>query len=337
MEGVRISFRRLVSFYDTEVLHSHGDHVPSLVRHCSTLLFWLPRFLKEPRLSPGDEIWSGAQGYIDIVLKYVSDQNAGFNWPTTSDAVFQYKTLMMTWWRLAQVPDINREVWPRCTSSHGAEERQDFCWLTWWRLSHMDPRFCPAGSEGAFSLYHFTGMFGISEARAESICSSLQRYAPKEASQLSLDRIIEKTVLASGHVEGNGGDDIFILRCWAEYFGGASPSRFSFDYKHKRARARKYSLGGGAAAVHSHVHERNAQARTAFRAADLKSVPRVSDVRQTWSVKKWHRFLKRDASHDAARPKNPKARERRLCVGRDVRTSSMASARRGASHNAARR
>ena len=57
-------------------------------------------------------------------------------------------------------------------------------------MSHTDARFLPSGCEAAFALYHFMGMVGVSEARAESIASLLKRYTG--AKSLSTDRIIEK-------------------------------------------------------------------------------------------------------------------------------------------------
>ena len=72
------------------------------------------------------------------------------------------------------------------------------------------------------------GSLGLSEAMAESICSTLGRQASNNASQLSLQRVIEKTMLCRGTSMFMNYDDLFILRVWAEYFGGLQPHRFKF-------------------------------------------------------------------------------------------------------------
>ena len=97
----------------------------------------------------------------------------------------QYKDLMHAWSRLSEADDAAKQVFPAPSQGH-------FDWEIWWKLSHTDSRCLPPGCEAAFTLFHFMGMVGVSEARAESIASSLKRYIPATLGRLSTDRINEK-------------------------------------------------------------------------------------------------------------------------------------------------
>ena len=61
---------------------------------------------------------------------------------------------------------------------------------------------------------------------------------------------VEKTTLRLHNLAGDGGDDIFLLRCWAEFFGSASPGKFNFNFSQPNARARKFHLGKGSKVIH---------------------------------------------------------------------------------------
>ena len=97
----------------------------------------------------------------------------------------QYKDLMHVWSRLPEADDVAKQVFPAPSQGH-------FDWEIWWKLSPTDSRCLPPGCEAAFTLFHFMGMVGVSEARAESIASSLKRYSPATLGRLSTDRINEK-------------------------------------------------------------------------------------------------------------------------------------------------
>ena len=45
MDDARVAFRRLATSFSTDVLQSHGNHVPLRVRDVATTLFWLPDIL----------------------------------------------------------------------------------------------------------------------------------------------------------------------------------------------------------------------------------------------------------------------------------------------------
>ena len=64
--------------------------------------------------------------------------------------------------------------------------------------------FVPPDYTAAFVVFHFTGMFGTSEAVAESTGGTLKRFAKS----LSTQRVVESTILRlaglSGCVGGGG-------------------------------------------------------------------------------------------------------------------------------------
>ena len=96
---------------------------------------------------------------------YVEAQLWAFEWPDDERMLRQYRDLMSAWSRLSEEDDIAKRVFL-------AEGRFD--WLVWWKLSHTDPRFLPSGCEAIFAVYHFMGMVGVSEAKAESVASLLK-------------------------------------------------------------------------------------------------------------------------------------------------------------------
>ena len=96
----------------------------------------------------------------------------------------QYKDLMHAWSALSEVDEVAQRAFLAPPQGH-------FDWELWWKLSHTDSRFVLPGCEAAFALFHFMGMVGVSEARAESIASSLKRYSPATLGRLSTGRINE--------------------------------------------------------------------------------------------------------------------------------------------------
>ena len=104
-------------------------------------------------------------------------------------------------------------------SEEGVEH---FQWELWWQLVHtgclpdgtvLD--FVPPDYTAAFAVFHFTGMFGTSEADAESTGGTLKRFAKS----LSTQRVVESTILRSAGLSGcgGGGEDGFLELCWADF------------------------------------------------------------------------------------------------------------------------
>ena len=61
MDEVHVCFKGLAGGFMDEVLQSHGSHVLAKVRDYGALLFWMPRILQEPHLTPSSAIWDGAK------------------------------------------------------------------------------------------------------------------------------------------------------------------------------------------------------------------------------------------------------------------------------------
>ena len=102
----------------------------------------------------------------------------------------------------------------------------EFKWEAWWQIVHTGclpngtvvncvPQHCAA----AWAVFHFSGMFGTSEAFAESIGSTLKRFAKS----LSIARVVESTNLRSAGLTGygGGGEDGCLELCWADFVGQA--------------------------------------------------------------------------------------------------------------------
>ena len=88
-------------------------------------------------------------------------------------------------------------------------------WKAFWKFANTDSRACPEGTEAAFSIFHYTGMWGTSEAAAEGVASVLRRYSDTANGRISTGRIIQKTLLNRAGVSGSSADDAFIQLCWA--------------------------------------------------------------------------------------------------------------------------
>ena len=167
-------------------------------------------------------------------------------------------------------------------------------WEKWWKFAHTDLRFLPRGCEAAFELFHFMGMVGVSEARAEAVASMLKRYAPERSSRLSTDRIIEKSIVRNAGLNGLSADDLFLLRCWVEYLGGLQRDKFSFRCRWQaQARKRKFPLGGGSMTIHRHL-KRQQQGKRSWgnSAIAMRELPRIG--LKVAGASKWQQFLKRE-------------------------------------------
>ena len=241
---------------------------------------------------------------LECVCGYVSNQVEAFDWPDSEVMFHQYLTMMCLWWKLGRDETVAAKLWgpagvdtrsdaTQTPSRHtGTAIEHIVLWKEWWRITHVQKEFCPDGLEGAFALYHFMGSLGLSEAMTESICSTLGRQASNNASQLSLQRVIEKTMLCRGTSMFMNYDDLFILRVWAEYFGGLQPHRFKFVTGRPRARASRYPLGMGSSVIHRHLKRMQKKGND----ATLKSLPRVATLKpkeRSWGARKWLRLLRK--------------------------------------------
>ena len=103
-------------------------------------------------------------------------------------------------------------------------EVTEFKWETWWQIVHKGclpngvvVNCVPQDSAAAWAAFHFSGMFGTSEAFAESIGSTLKRFSKS----LSTARCVESTILRSAGltIYGGGGEDGFLELRWADFLG----------------------------------------------------------------------------------------------------------------------
>ena len=156
---------------------------------------------------------------------------------------------MQVWAAPSRRDPISKEVWVDASCGAGML----FSWRNWWRLSHIDLACCPVGCEAAFAIYQFTGMLGVSEAQAESAASLLKRYQPQSSGSFGTKRVIEKAVLRMSGIVGDGSDDLFLLRCWAQFFGSLQKGTFSFRYKKAAPPEETFPLGHGSKVVHVHL------------------------------------------------------------------------------------
>ena len=92
--------------------------------------------------------------------------------------------------------------------------------------------FVPDQFAAAFAVFHFSGMFGTSEAHAESVGGTLKRYAKS----FSTSRVAESTMLRQHGLKGcgQGSEDAFLEVCWAHFFGSAGASKFTFQYRNSK-------------------------------------------------------------------------------------------------------
>ena len=305
---VRRFFHSLSISFEQGVIHCHGDHIPIRVRDSATVLFWLPEVLTDKRVraptsvSPEhlDRYWSAKLPCIDAVSAYVANQLSVYEWPSTDDTMKQYRKLMTAWSALLDQAKIKKRAWssPQASSRLVAEpESESFDWVWWWKMAHTDDRWRVPGCEAIFTIFHFTGMIGLSEARAESIGSLLKRYSPAVSSRLSTDRVIEKTIMRASGIDGGAStDDLFLLRCWVEYFGGMQPDKFSFQFRNPKKRSQLFPLGGGSKTIHMHLKKAQRQAGRWTNAIKLVgNLPRVgrTGAGVISGERKWRNFFRR--------------------------------------------
>ena len=303
IDEVHVSFRALANRFRDDVLQSHGNHIPEMVRGCSVLLFWMPEILQKEELSAQSPFWNGVKPVLDPVLGYVSNQVKAFDWPGSAEMLRQYVTMMCLWWKLGRTKKVAATLWGYARADSrteavrfpsrdtGATNKKVFMWKEWWRLTHTDQKFKPEGLEGAFALYHFLGSLGVSEALAESICSTLGRHANACANKLALQRVVEKTMLCRGTSSFMNYDDMFILRAWGEYFGGLAQRRFKFVTTTPRARAHRFPLGRGSSVIHHHVKRVQKKVSSAHAMRTLPLLAEVKADHRAWGARRWIRKL----------------------------------------------
>ena len=299
-------FMDLAHNFQQDVLQSHGNHIPQTVRDSSAALFWLPEILSDSRLInqtfqtelAENIFWQPRMSCLPRVLAYVANQVESFEWPNTEIMMRQYKELMTAWAALfhKRNGETCREAWRPC---HGAGPLQ-FQWKWWWKQSHVNVKFRPpVGCEAAFALYHFTGMFGISEAYAESVASLLKRYMSARASHLGTDRVIEKVILSNSGLKGDGSDDIFILRCWADFFGGLNTKRFRFHNLRPSKRQCRFPVCKGSKVINTFRKKaQNSRESNLISARFLKNIPllaRQNKRKVIHGARAWRKALCREA------------------------------------------
>ena len=297
VRSVREHFAALPAAFDEQVVRSHGDHIPLRVRDSATVLFWLPEVLEWCRQEDVSTAgWKVAYDCVPVVLAYVANQLSMFDWPNTKDAMLQFRRLVVRWAQLLDDREIQQQVYVRpvpCPIAGSTKyDWSAFSWKAWWKLAHTDPRFVPHGLEGAFALFHFTGMFGISEAYAESVASLLKRYSPRVAARLGTDRIIEKAALRLAGVAGDGTDDLLILRAWADFFGGLQPDRFGFVRKRKARSLGNFPWGAGSLVLHR-ILKRNQVSGRWRRASAIRQLRIAAPEKKV--AKQWLKKLRRQA------------------------------------------
>ena len=225
--------RRLSKEFQVHVMKSHGDHIPMQVRDAATFLFAIPlHFPNIERTLQYEYLLSTA---ISRVAAWVRQQVCqSYTWPPDEAIRTQYDVLIARW------KEIIRE------GENFRDANGMFLWNQFWQDSHTKAAFAPQGTEAAFLLYNFTGMWGTSEAEAESVGSLLKFYGRTKT--LSFERIVERVKLRHEQVDGLPRCDLFMLRVWAAFFGETNV--FRFQTKRPSARRRRWQHGGGSKTLH---------------------------------------------------------------------------------------
>ena len=103
---------------------------------------------------------------LECVCGYVSNQVEAFDWPDSEVMFHQYLTMMCLWCKLGRGETVAAKLWgpagvdtrsdaTQTPSRHtGTAIEHIFLWKEWWRITHVQKKFCPDGLEGAFALYH---------------------------------------------------------------------------------------------------------------------------------------------------------------------------------------
>ena len=186
----------------------------------------------------------------------------------------------------------------------GLEFKYTFQWEVFWAMVHTGRLpsgavldFVPDRFAAAFAVFHFSGMFGTSEAHAESVGGTLKMYAKS----FSTSRVVESTMLRQHGLKGCGGgsEDAFLEVCWAHFFGSADASKFTFQYRNSKTckkRAVKNAEGGGSKTLTGYLQKFNDGVRWSQRdlhrvAKDLDAGPRIAKSAQ------WGKVLKERREH----------------------------------------
>ena len=109
-----------------------------------------------------------------------------------------------------------------------------------------------------------------------------------------------KTMVRNCGVDGLSSDDVFLTRCWVEYFGGMQKDKFSFRFRAEKRRAQKFPLSGGSKTIHCHLKGSslagNRKRRWKRSIKVLRSLPRLGRSRGGGVVAGaggWRKFLGR--------------------------------------------
>ena len=273
--------------------------------------------------------WESRVSAFLEVSEYVAKRMQAYQWPAAFDLKAQYRDLILHWWRLCRRPDVRTEIlrpreekskqgrrsasivavdcrWCESTTGlveHGCEVilpglefKYSFQWEVFWAMVHTGKLpsgavldWVPDKCAAAFAVFHFSGMFGTSEAHAESVGSTLKRYAKT----LGTSRVVESTMLRQHGLSGCGGgsEDAFLEVCWSHFFGSSDASKFSFLYRNSKKRAIKYAEGCGSKILDGYVKKHDAGVRWSQRdlllvAEELEVGPRISKSLQ------WGKILK---------------------------------------------
>ena len=140
----------------------------------------------------------------------------------------------------------------------GLEFRYVFQWEVFWEIVHTGQLpsgaaldFAPDKYAAAFAVWHFAGMFGTSEAHAESMGNILKRYAKS----VSTSRVIESTILRAHGLTGcgSGSEDAFLELCWSHFFGSTDAATFTFQCRNSQKRQKRYTDGKGSKTLQKYV------------------------------------------------------------------------------------
>ena len=223
--SARDLFEQILARYKTDLLNSHGRHVPKKVRDAATLLFWVPA-LKTSNVPEPEDLSLHTFDALVALKTFVAEAWPVCNWSGLSDAAlcWQYCTLMKTWKHLAE--------------QHGGclDSFQGF-----WKVAHTIVDFKVPGCEAAFMLFHYTGSWGLSEAGAESAASMAKRMSSN--TQLNLLQVCQRTLLRAAGLRGDGSDDLLLQRVWAEFFGSGIALRFTVKRRSHDGRLRRFKWG----------------------------------------------------------------------------------------------
>ena len=85
--------------FETDVLRSHGNHIPKDARDAATYAFWLPDFLGEHVVGHGAR---ERAGLLADVLPYVASRWEMFDWPALQEVQRQYVFLLEAWAGIAR-------------------------------------------------------------------------------------------------------------------------------------------------------------------------------------------------------------------------------------------